>query len=82
MNTYFVAYDICDDKSLRKVARTCEDLGLRRYYSEFFLSTIGHRLDRNQDPALLISLSARVARGSSRPWAGALRSMTLAMWSS
>ena len=35
METYLVAYDICDPKRLRKVARTCEDFGLRRQYSVF-----------------------------------------------
>ena len=27
MDTYLVAYDICDPKRLRKVAHTCEDFG-------------------------------------------------------
>lgn len=35
METYLVAYDICDPKRLRKVARTCEDFGFRRQYSVF-----------------------------------------------
>lgn len=35
MDTYLVAYDICDPKRLRKVARVCEDFGLRRQYSVF-----------------------------------------------
>ena len=35
METYLVAYDICDPKRLRKVATTCEDFGLRRQYSVF-----------------------------------------------
>jgi CRISPR-associated protein Cas2 len=35
METYLVAYDICDPKRLRKVARTCEDFGGRRQYSVF-----------------------------------------------
>jgi CRISPR-associated protein Cas2 len=35
MDTYLVAYDICDPKRLRKVARTCEDFGQRRQYSVF-----------------------------------------------
>ena len=30
-----VAYDICDAKRLRKVARTCEDFGIRRQFSVF-----------------------------------------------
>ena len=36
METYLVAYDIADPKRLRKVARTCEDFGLRRQFSVFF----------------------------------------------
>jgi CRISPR-associated protein Cas2 len=36
MDTYLVAYDICDPKRLRKVAQTCEDFGQRRQYSVFF----------------------------------------------
>jgi len=36
MDSYVVAYDICDPKRLRKVAQTCEDFGLRRQYSVFF----------------------------------------------
>ena len=35
MDTYLVAYDICDPKRLRKVAHTCEDFGFRRQYSVF-----------------------------------------------
>ena len=35
MHTYLVAYDICQPKRLRKVAKTCEDFGIRRQYSVF-----------------------------------------------
>jgi CRISPR-associated protein Cas2 len=35
MDSYIVAYDICDPKRLRKVATACEDFGLRRQYSVF-----------------------------------------------
>jgi CRISPR-associated protein Cas2 len=35
MDSYLVAYDICNPKRLRKVARTCEDFGFRRLYSVF-----------------------------------------------
>jgi CRISPR-associated protein Cas2 len=35
MDTYVVSYDICDPKRLRKVAKTCEDFGVRRQYSVF-----------------------------------------------
>ncbi len=32
---YLVAYDICEPKRLRKVAKTCEDYGIRVEYSVF-----------------------------------------------
>lgn len=32
---YIVAYDICDPKRLRYVAKTCEDYGIRVEYSVF-----------------------------------------------
>lgn len=35
MDSYLVAYDIADPKRLRKVARVCEDFGMRRQYSVF-----------------------------------------------
>jgi CRISPR-associated protein Cas2 len=35
MESYLVAYDICNPKRLRKVAQTCEDFGFRRQYSVF-----------------------------------------------
>jgi len=35
METYLVAYDICEPRRLRKVAQTCEDFGFRRQYSVF-----------------------------------------------
>src|SRR5437762_6924592 len=35
MDSYLVAYDICDPKRLRKVAQTCEDFGFRKQYSVF-----------------------------------------------
>jgi CRISPR-associated protein Cas2 len=35
MDSYLVAYDICDKKRLRKVATVCEDFGLRKQYSVF-----------------------------------------------
>ncbi len=36
METFLVAYDIADPKRLRRVARICEDFGLRKQYSVFF----------------------------------------------
>jgi hypothetical protein len=41
MDTYLVAYDICDPKRLRKVARACEDFGLRRQYFGLFVPDYG-----------------------------------------
>jgi CRISPR-associated protein Cas2 len=35
MESYVVAYDICDPRRLRKVAQTCEDFGFRKQYSVF-----------------------------------------------
>jgi CRISPR-associated protein Cas2 len=42
MESYLVAYDICEPKRLRKVAQTCEDFGFRKQYSVFLcrLSTL------------------------------------------
>jgi CRISPR-associated protein Cas2 len=36
METWLVAYGIGDTERLRKVARACEDFGLRRQFSVFF----------------------------------------------
>ena len=47
MDTYLVAYDIADPKRLRKVARACEDFGLRRQYSVFFCRLTPVNLVRN-----------------------------------
>ena len=35
MDSYLVAYDVCNAKRLRKVARCCEDYGVRYQYSVF-----------------------------------------------
>lgn len=35
MDSYLVAYDICDPKRLRKVATVCEDFGTRKQLSVF-----------------------------------------------
>jgi CRISPR-associated protein Cas2 len=35
MDSYLVAYDICNPRRLRKVATTCEDFGVRKQYSVF-----------------------------------------------
>jgi CRISPR-associated protein Cas2 len=72
METYIVAYDIADPKRLRKVARACEDFGLRRQFSVFLcrLSTtdvvrLRSRLydvvDLDRDQVLFITLCGRCA---------------------
>src|SRR5205823_10508220 len=48
MDTYLVAYDICHPKRLRKVARVCEDFGLRNQYSVFLCRLTAHDLVRLQ----------------------------------
>jgi CRISPR-associated protein Cas2 len=72
METYLVAYDICDPKRLRKVAHTCEDFGLRRQYSVFLcrLTALGlvklksrlyDIIDLSKDQVLFIPLCDRCA---------------------
>lgn len=72
MDTYLVAYDIADAKRLRKVARACEDFGLRRQFSVFFcrlsstdLIRLRVRLydviDLDKDQVLFVSLCKRCA---------------------
>ncbi len=72
METYLVAYDICDPKRLRKVARACEDFGLRRQYSVFLcrltpLSLVKLKtrlydiIDLDRDQVLFIPLCDRCA---------------------
>ncbi len=67
-----VAYDICDPKRLRKVAKTCEDFGVRHQYSVFLCRLTAHALVRlksrlydilklNEDQVLLIPLCPRCA---------------------
>lgn len=74
MDTYLVAYDICDAKRLRKVAKTCEDFGFRRQYSVFLcrltavdLVRLRGRLydiiDLAVDQVLFIPLCGRCAGG-------------------
>ena len=46
MDSYLVAYNICDPKRLRRVARTCEDFGFRRQYSVFLCRLSAHDLVR------------------------------------
>lgn len=72
MDTHFVAYDIADPKRLRKVARVCEDFGLRRQYSVFFCrlsptdmvrlrSRLYDAIDLDKDQILFIPLCKRCA---------------------
>lgn len=72
METYLVAYDIADAKRLRKVARTCEDFGLRRQYSVFVCrisatdlvrlrSRLYDIIDLDKDQVLFIPLCGRCA---------------------
>ena len=72
METYLVAYDICDPKRLRRVARTCEDFGFRRQYSVFLCRLSAHDLvklksrlydeiDLKEDQVLFIPLCNRCA---------------------
>jgi CRISPR-associated protein Cas2 len=50
VDTYLVAYDIADPRRLRKVARACEDFGMRRQFSVFIADFRGR--DRNQPTRL------------------------------
>jgi CRISPR-associated protein Cas2 len=70
MDTYLVAYDIADAKRLRRVAKTCEDFGLRRQYSVFlcrlsalslvrFKSRLYDIIDLKEDQVLFIPLCPR-----------------------
>jgi CRISPR-associated protein Cas2 len=74
MDTYVVAYDICDPKRLRKVAHTCEDFGFRRQYSVFLCrltatdlvrlkSRLYDLIDKRVDQVLFIPLCPRCAAG-------------------
>ena len=67
-----MAYDISNPKRLRKVARTCEDFGLRRQFSVFFCrlgatdlvrlkSRLYDIIDLDQDQVLFIPLCGRCA---------------------
>ena len=74
MDSYIVAYDICEPKRLRRVARTCEDFGFRRQYSVFLCRLSAHDLvklksrlydiiDLHEDQVLFIPLCNRCAEG-------------------
>jgi CRISPR-associated protein Cas2 len=75
MDTYLVAYDICDPKRLRKVAQTCEDFGFRRQYSVFLCRLAATDLVRlksrlydiinlDEDQVLFIPLCNRCGEGT------------------
>lgn len=73
METYLVAYDIADPRRLRRVAKACEDFGLRRQYSVFFCrlaavdvvrlkTRLYDVIDLDRDQVLFIPLCERCAR--------------------
>lgn len=72
MDTHLVAYDIADPKRLRKVARACEDFGVRRQFSVFFCrlspvdlvrlrSRLSDVIDLDRDQVVFIPLCKRCA---------------------
>ncbi|MGP0067680.1 MAG: CRISPR-associated endonuclease Cas2 [Isosphaeraceae bacterium] len=72
MDTYLVAYDIANPKRLRKVARTCEDFGLRKQFSVFFCrltavdlvrlkSRLYDVINLDQDQVLFVPICGRCA---------------------
>lgn len=74
MDTYIVAYDICDPARLRKVARCCEDFGYRKQKSVFLcrLSTtdivrmrarLYDIIELSQDQVLFIPLCGKCLHG-------------------
>ena len=74
MESYIVAYDISDPKRLRKVARCCEDYGVRRQFSVFLMrlsatdfaklkARLYDLLNLKEDQVLFIPLCARCAAG-------------------
>ncbi len=74
MDSYLVAYDICDPKRLRKVAQACQDFGVRRQYSVFFCrltaldlvrmkSRLYDIIELQKDQVLFIPLCRHCAEG-------------------
>jgi CRISPR-associated protein Cas2 len=68
-----VAYDITDDKRLRRVARVCEDYGIRVQYSIFeclleedeftdFWLKLLEEIDEDEDRVVAYKIDARCAR--------------------
>jgi CRISPR-associated protein Cas2 len=74
MDTFLVAYDISDPKCLRRVAKVCEDFGIRRLSSVFFCrlaavdlvrlkSRLYDVIDLDRDQVLFVPLCARCGAG-------------------
>jgi len=72
METFILAYDICEPRRLREVAKTCENFGLRRQYSVFLCrlpakdkvrlkAKLYEILDHAADQVIFIPLCARCA---------------------
>jgi CRISPR-associated protein Cas2 len=72
VETWIIAYDIANPKRLRKVARACEDFGLRKQFSVFFCrlspvdlvrlrSRLYDVIDLDRDQVLFIPLCRRCA---------------------
>ena len=68
-----LAYDICDDKRLRQVAKTCEDYGVRVQYSVFecrldesefasFWRALLKLIDEDEDRLVAYKIDARSAK--------------------
>jgi CRISPR-associated protein Cas2 len=74
MDSYVVAYDIADPKRLRKVARCCEDFGVRKQYSVFLCrlsatdfvrlrSRLYDLIQLDEDQVLFIPLCGKCVNG-------------------
>jgi CRISPR-associated protein Cas2 len=70
VDTYLVAYDIANPKRLKKVAKICEDFGVRRQFSVFFCrlqavdlvrlkSRLYDVINLDQDQVLFVPLCSR-----------------------
>ena len=70
MESWLVSYDISDPKRLRKVARACEDFGVRKQFSVFLTrvsatdlvrlrSRLYDIIDLSEDQVLFIPLCPR-----------------------
>jgi len=68
-----VAYDICDPKRLNRVAKVCEDYGVRVQYSVFecrldeneftdFWLTLLEEIDEDEDRVVAYKIDARCAK--------------------